>query len=76
MPHDLADDDRKRWADIAFRGMSALKKAGIDYSAKPPTTCYQEVQPRAVTMKGDRILGALTGLTCFALVWILVLRRP
>ncbi|TWU44725.1 hypothetical protein Poly51_59940 [Rubripirellula tenax] len=44
MPNDLADDDRKRWADIAFRGMSALKKAGINYTAKPTTTCYHEVQ--------------------------------
>ncbi len=44
MPNELADSDRARWADIAFRGMSALNKAGINYNAKPPTTCYQEVQ--------------------------------
>jgi hypothetical protein len=35
MPDDLSDDDGKRWADIAFRGMSALKKAGIDYTSLP-----------------------------------------
>jgi hypothetical protein len=44
MPDDMAGDERKRWADIAFRGMSALKKAGVDYTAKCPTTCYKEVQ--------------------------------
>ncbi|MGN6546924.1 MAG: hypothetical protein ACTHK7_17855 [Aureliella sp.] len=44
MPDDLPDDDRRRWATIAFRGMSALRKAGIRYTAKPPTTCYQQVQ--------------------------------
>ncbi len=44
MPDDLADDERKRWADIAFRGMSALKKAGVEYTAKNSATCYKEVQ--------------------------------
>lgn len=44
MPDDMAGDERKRWADIAYRGMSALKKAGVDYTAKRPTTCYKEVE--------------------------------
>jgi hypothetical protein len=44
MPDDLTDDDQKRWADIAFRGMSALKKSGIDYHAKPSATRYKEVR--------------------------------
>jgi hypothetical protein len=51
IPETLPDADRKRWADIAFRGMSALQKAGIKYHAKASETCYREV-PKQLT--GDQ----------------------
>jgi hypothetical protein len=48
MPNDLQDAERQQWADISFRGMSALHKFGIKYTGKPTTTCYKEV-PRRMT---------------------------
>lgn len=40
LPSDISEDDNSRWADIAFRAMSALHKAGIDYQSKPPEIGY------------------------------------
>ena len=40
LPRDMPKDDREQWADIAFRAMSALHKAGIDYRANPPENGY------------------------------------
>ena len=40
LPRDLPDNAREQWADIAFRAMAALHKAGIEYTAKPPDNGY------------------------------------
>ncbi|MEQ8791312.1 MAG: hypothetical protein RIC55_33935 [Pirellulaceae bacterium] len=43
MPTDAPDVDRKQWADIAFRGMAALNKSGIEYKAQFPAVGYKLV---------------------------------
>lgn len=45
LPNGMPDDDREQWADIAFRAMSALHKAGIDYRAKAPENGYHLGDP-------------------------------
>ena len=55
MPRDATDADRKQWADIAFRGMAALSKAGVDYEPHFPDLCYKLVQRDADDSDGDEI---------------------
>jgi hypothetical protein len=43
MPADASEPDREQWADIAFRGMAALHKVGIEYKAEPPAVVYNLV---------------------------------
>ncbi|MCC9603380.1 hypothetical protein LOC67_22755 [Stieleria sp. JC731] len=45
LPRDMPEDDRQHWADIAFRAMSALHKAGIRYTATQPANGYHLGDP-------------------------------
>ena len=45
LPQNMPDEDRSRWADIAFRAMSALHKFGIDYTARTPRNGYHLGEP-------------------------------
>lgn len=36
LPENLTETERETWARIAFRGMTALHKKGIDYSPEFP----------------------------------------
>ncbi len=55
MPQSDPDPERERWANIAFRGMAALHKAGIKYQAKPPTTVYDSVRRKPDSDDDTRI---------------------
>lgn len=45
LPQDMPEQNRKQWADIAFRAMSALHKARIEYKAKTPENGYHLGEP-------------------------------
>jgi len=52
MPADAPETDRKQWADIAFRGMTALQKAGIKYKRLFPEVGYK-LTPRDPNQGAD-----------------------
>ncbi len=45
LPDDMPESDRQVWADVAFRAMSALRKAGVVYNAKLPRYRYSRGKP-------------------------------
>tara|TARA_B110000495_G_C22847512_1_gene494156 strand:- start:66 stop:560 length:495 start_codon:yes stop_codon:yes gene_type:complete len=52
MPTDAPEADRKQWADIAFRSIAALHKAGVEYNPQFPAVGYKIV-PRNSNDAGD-----------------------
>ena len=52
MPTAAPEEDRKQWADIAFRAMAALHKAGVKHDPQFPTVGY-ELVPRESDSDSD-----------------------